>query len=608
MTRDVDTRRLRAGAVRSRAASSSSEALRARAAPAHRRRQDVPDHHRRSHASAAWSRAIRWSARWQVPVADAAVTATSFDGYTGEAMAMGERTPLALLDAAASARMAVGEAHHQHRRARRSRSSRDIKLSRQLDGRRRPPRRRRAPLRRRARRRHRALPRARHRDSGRQGLDVDAHGLGRGRREERSVTAPLSLIVSAFAPVTRRAARAHARAASRDGRTAELLLIDLGRGQEPPGRLGAGQVYGSVGERAARSRRPGAAGAASSRRSRSCNAQGCCSPITIAPTAACSSRCSRWRSRAAAGLDDRARRARAATRSRALFNEELGAVLQVRDARRRRACASCFARARARPTACTRSARRAARRSRRDHAAAAKRCSTRPRSTLRALWSETTHAMQRLRDDADLRRRRAGSAPRRERPGPVGAAHASTRTTTSRRRSSRAARAPRVAILREQGVNGQIEMAAAFDRAGFDAVDVHMSDILERPRRPRRTSAAWRPAAASPTATCSAPAKAGPSRSCSTRARATQFAAFFARADTFALGVCNGCQMLSNLKELIPGAERWPRFVRNRSEQFEARAVAWCEIERQPVGLAARHGRLAAADRGRARRRPRRVR
>ena len=131
---------------------------------------------------------------------------------------------------------------------------------------------------------------------------------------------------------------------------------------------------------------------------------------------------------------------------------------------------------------------------------------------------------------------------------------------------------PRVAILREQGVNGQIEMAAAFDRAGFEAVDVHMSDI-----------AAGRVGLADFTgiAACGGfsygdvlGAGEGWAKSILFNPRTRdEFAAFFVRKDVFSLGVCNGCQMMSNLGELIPGAEAWPRFVKNRSEQFEARFV-----------------------------------
>ena len=129
---------------------------------------------------------------------------------------------------------------------------------------------------------------------------------------------------------------------------------------------------------------------------------------------------------------------------------------------------------------------------------------------------------------------------------------------------------PRVAILREQGVNGQIEMAAAFDRAGFDAVDVHMTDLL---------SGATDLAGFKGLAACGGfsygdvlGAGLGWAKSILFQPRARElFAGFFARPDTFALGVCNGCQMLAALAAMIPGADAWPRFTRNKSEQFEAR-------------------------------------
>jgi phosphoribosylformylglycinamidine synthase len=144
---------------------------------------------------------------------------------------------------------------------------------------------------------------------------------------------------------------------------------------------------------------------------------------------------------------------------------------------------------------------------------------------------------------------------------------------------------PRVAILREQGVNGEIEMAAAFTRAGFDAVDVHMSDVLSG----RAKLDAFRGVAACGGFSYGDVLGAGEgwakSILYSARAR-SEFERFFARKDTFTLGVCNGCQMVSNLKEIIPGAELWPRFVRNRSEQFEAR-LAMVRIEHSPSVLLA---------------------
>jgi len=131
---------------------------------------------------------------------------------------------------------------------------------------------------------------------------------------------------------------------------------------------------------------------------------------------------------------------------------------------------------------------------------------------------------------------------------------------------------PRVAILREQGVNGHVEMAAAFDRAGFESVDVHMTDLIAG----RVSLAGFKGFAAGGGFSYGDVLGAGQGWAktilFNPRAR-KEFEQFFARSDTFALGACNGCQMLAALKELIPGAGDWPLFVRNRSEQFEARFV-----------------------------------
>ncbi|HYS74969.1 MAG TPA: phosphoribosylformylglycinamidine synthase subunit PurQ, partial [Burkholderiales bacterium] len=131
---------------------------------------------------------------------------------------------------------------------------------------------------------------------------------------------------------------------------------------------------------------------------------------------------------------------------------------------------------------------------------------------------------------------------------------------------------PKIAVLREQGVNGQVEMAAAFDRAGFEAHDVHMSDLVAG----RVSLAGFKGFAAGGGFSYGdvLGAGAGWAKAILFNPRAKdEFSAFFARGDTFALGTCNGCQMMSKLRGLIPGAEHWPRFVTNRSEQFEARFV-----------------------------------
>src|SRR5260370_20680889 len=131
---------------------------------------------------------------------------------------------------------------------------------------------------------------------------------------------------------------------------------------------------------------------------------------------------------------------------------------------------------------------------------------------------------------------------------------------------------PKIAVLREQGVNGQVEMAAAFDRAGFEAHDVHMSDLVAG----RVSLAGFKGFAAGGGFSYGdvLGAGAGWAKAILFNPRARdEFSAFFARGDTFALGACNGCQMMSNLRGLIPGAEHWPRFVNNRSGQFEGRFV-----------------------------------
>jgi phosphoribosylformylglycinamidine synthase len=139
---------------------------------------------------------------------------------------------------------------------------------------------------------------------------------------------------------------------------------------------------------------------------------------------------------------------------------------------------------------------------------------------------------------------------------------------------------PRMAVLREQGVNGQIEMAAAFDRAGFSAVDVHMSDVIAGRVSLNDFNGLVACGGFSYGDVLGAGEGWAKSILFNPRAR-DEFEAFFQRGDSFGLGVCNGCQMMSNLHELIPGADAWPHFVRNNSEQFEAR-VAMVEVLKSP--------------------------
>jgi phosphoribosylformylglycinamidine synthase len=166
---------------------------------------------------------------------------------------------------------------------------------------------------------------------------------------------------------------------------------------------------------------------------------------------------------------------------------------------------------------------------------------------------------------------------------------------------------PAIAILREQGVNGHLEMAAAFDRAGFRAVDVTMSDLVSGAAKLSN----YRGLVACGGFSFGDVLGAGEGWAKSilyNNALRDQFEAWFSREEVFSLGVCNGCQMMSALKDIIPGAAHWPRFVRNRSEQFEARFVlteilpspsvllAGMEGSRIPVVVAHGEGRVEFAD------------
>jgi phosphoribosylformylglycinamidine synthase len=251
-----------------------------------------------------------------------------------------------------------------------------------------------------------------------------------------------------------------------------------------------------------------------------------------------------------------------------LFNEELGAVLQVRSKDRAAVLAACTgleAQIIGSVGAGDRVRIQLAGEVLLDEA----------RADLHRAWSAMTHHMQGLRDHPEAAQQEydrlldtADSGlqphltfdPREDVAAPVIARYAHTGAR------------PTIAVLREQGVNGQVEMAAAFERAGFAPYDVHMSDIIAG----RVSLSSFKGLVAGGGFSYGDVLGAGEgwAKSILFNARARdQFAAFFARGDSFALGVCNGCQMAANLRELIPGSAHWPHFVRNRSEQFEARMV-----------------------------------
>jgi len=251
---------------------------------------------------------------------------------------------------------------------------------------------------------------------------------------------------------------------------------------------------------------------------------------------------------------------------KALFNEELGAVLQVRTADRDAVMAVLreFGLSRHSHTigkVCAKDAVEVYR--------DAKCVFSEERAVLQAIWSETSHRMAALRDNPECAREEyerialnpdrglhlaLGFDPQEDVAAPFVATGAR----------------PKVAILREQGVNSHVEMAAAFTRAGFDAYDVHMTDLFDG--RHRLETFKGLVACGGFSYGDVLGAGAGWARSVLFNAQlAEAFAGFFQRPDTFSLGVCNGCQMMSSLKAVVPGAEHWPRFLRNRSEQFEAR-------------------------------------
>jgi phosphoribosylformylglycinamidine synthase len=519
---------------------------------------------------------------WQVPVADAAVTTSSFDGYTGEAMAVGERTPLALLDSAAAARMAVGEALTNIASAGIADTSK-VKLSANW-----------------------MAPAGHPGEDARLYDAVRAVGLelcpalgiavpvGKDSMSmktvwaedgaEYSVTAPISLIVSAFAPVrdVRRALTPQLRS---DAGATALLLVDLGGGRNRLGGSALAQVYRQLGDETPDVDEPrqlrAFGGAIQSLIDRDLllayhdRSDGGLFTTIVEMAFAGGTGVSI--SLDEVGDGDFA----------ALFSEELGAVIQVRVPELETVWTTL---AEYGLDECTRSLggltgdenpRVAFYRNGREVFAAS-------RSELRNLWSETTHRLQGLRDEPGCAEEEHATRCEETASGLTVRVPFDPNEDLAAPYVARGVR-PRIAILREQGVNGQIEMAAAFHRSGFDAVDVHMTDILTG----RATLADFRGLVACGGFSYGDVLGAGEGWSkrilFDPRGR-DEFAAFFERSDSFALGVCNGCQAFSGLRELIPGAADWPRFVRNRSEQFEARLSLVEVLDSPSILLAGMHG------------------
>ncbi|HAN56323.1 MAG TPA: phosphoribosylformylglycinamidine synthase, partial [Betaproteobacteria bacterium] len=526
---------------------------------------------------------------WQVPVADVAVTTMGYSSQCGEAFALGERAPIALINPAASGRMAVGEALLNLASARVEKIG-DVKLSANWMA-----------------------------AAGFPGEDaalydtVKAVGLAlcpalgisipvgkdslsmrsvwEDNGEKKSVTAPLSLIVTAFAPTPDAAATLTPQLRTDLGDT-DLILIDLGCGRNRLGGSALAQVYKQIGNTCPDLDSPvqlkacfdtvqalNAAGKLLAYHDRSdgglwaalCEMAfaGHCG-VTIESDELC---LDRFRVEIEQeGMDEDAEiitehETYSARAYGVLFTEELGVLLQVRRADTAEVMKAFI-------DAGLRSE---------FHVIGSINSTDRiqvvrnealildfSRAELHCAWSETSYQIQRLRDNPACAESEFAQLQNTADSGLFAKPNFDLNHNISAPFIAQAR--PRIAILREQGVNGEVEMAAAFDRAGFEAVDVHMSDIISG----RVALSAFRGLAACGGFSYGDVLGAGEGWAKSIlfnpRAR-DEFEAFFGRDDSFALGVCNGCQMMSNLKSIIPGAQHWPKFTRNLSEQFEARFV-----------------------------------
>ena len=527
---------------------------------------------------------------WQVPIADCAVTAADHLGFAGEAMAMGERSPLAVLDPAASARMAIGEALTNLAAAGVGALSAAVLSANWM-----------ADAGRDDTALHDAVRAAALDLCPRLGIPIpvgkDSLSMRTAWRDggrERVVSAPLSLVVSAFAPVADVRRTVVPVLATEAGN--RLLFADLGLGRDRLGGSALAQVLGLRGGD------PPDVDDADVLRGFFDVVQ------ELIEEGAVTAYHDRSDGGLAASLCEMAFAGRAGLRIDvtplgpsplpALFAEELGAVLQVRapDA------ASVLKRLRAVPRLAPHvhsiGEAEAGSRIRIEHRGTT--LVDTVRVALHRAWSETSYRMQALRDEPECAREAFDALLDDADPGlgasltfpygqtvtGSGSGGAATGgeyaepSATARGTAARASRRPRVAILREQGVNGHRELAAAFVRAGFEAVDVHMTDLVEG----RQSLERFTGLAAGGGFSYGDVLGAGGGWAAAIlhhEGLREAFRAFFARPDTFTVGICNGCQMLARLGTLVPGAGAWPRFTLNRSGQFEARLVM-CEILDSP--------------------------
>ncbi len=531
---------------------------------------------------------------WQVPVSDVAVTTRDYFGYAGEAMAVGERSPVAVIDPAAASRLALAEAVTNIAAADVGTTSK-VRISANWMAAPTEPGQA-AALRQAVESLStccRAIKVAA--PVGKDSLSMRTSWNERGG-EERTVTAPVSLVVTAFAPVEDVRRTLTPELADQPG--TRLLLFDLSMGR---GRLGGSclaQAYGRTGGEPA----------------------DLDDPRLLESLVETVSRLAReglalaWHDRSDGGLfvtlcemafaGRLGLRVQLPSASRKallerLFAEEPGGVMQVPGDRLDRVRAVC------RETGIAEclvdlgevlNSSGGLPRPRQIEIVSNNESLDLDRVELHRSWSELSYRMQALRDNPETADQQYRAVLDEQDSGLASVSdHPSPRTSEKSITEAR----PRVAVLREQGVNGQAEMAAAFTQAGFVAVDVHMSDILAGHEDLKDFQAL---------AACGGfsygdvlGAGGGWARSILMNERAREvFSRYFERADCLTLGVCNGCQMLSLISELIPGCAHWPRFTRNRSEQFEARlsivriepgpSLLLSGMEEQRLMIATSHG------------------
>lgn len=522
---------------------------------------------------------------WQVPVANCAVTTASLDSYYGEAMSMGERAPIALLDFAASARMAVGEAL-TNIAATRIGDIKRIKLSANW------------------------MAAAGHpgEDAGlyeavkavgetlcpQLGLTIpvgkDSMSMKTRWQEgdaQREMTSPMSLVISAFARVEDVRGTVTPQLKTEDN---ALLLIDLGEGANTLGATALAQVYRQLGDKPADVRSAeklknffdAIQALTAGNKLLAYHDRGDGGLLATLAEMAFTGHCGIEAD--ISGLGDTLP---------ALFTEELGAVIQVAGAERAavEACLAQYGLA-----GCVHYLGRAVSGDRFTLTAHGETLYTESRTQLRLWWAETTWQMQRLRDNPTCADQEHQAKSLDNDPGLNVALTFDINEDIAAPYIATGAR-PKVAVLREQGVNSHVEMAAAFHRAGFDAIDVHMSDLLSGKRNLDAFHALVACGGFSYGDVLGAGEGWAKSILFNPMVRET-FQNFFHRPQTLALGVCNGCQMMSNLRELIPGSDLWPRFVRNTSDRFEAR-FSLVEVTRSPSllldGMAGSHMPIAVS-------------